>query len=423
MKSIKVPTAHILHISDLHISSVEDAGAWYGQLADDLKIELGCHKLDALILSGDIAGKSLPKEYEAAARFLKDLSREFGLSPSQLVIVPGNHDLNWALSKKGYKLMFREEYDSELKEGFFLNWGEDIIQVRDEAEYKQRFAHFRDFYQAVQKAPYPMNYEDQATLHHFPEQNLLILGLNSAWNLDYHFKNRAGVHPGAVNDALNRIRNASEYDNCLKFAVWHHPLISPFEDRITDAGFMQRLAQSGFRAALHGHIHKADSGLYRYDIAEDGRRIHIVGAGTFGAPARQWSPGYPLQYNLLKLEGRRLTVETRRRVEINGAWQPDAIWMRGPGKDPLPRYTINLSDAPGTVNDNKPDAGKAKPGAPVEINLKLEGEIDAYRKTAGALHEKLALAGFRTSIRAPILIEDIYVPLRVMIDLRGKGMA
>ncbi|MCP4691381.1 MAG: metallophosphoesterase, partial [Desulfobacterales bacterium] len=328
MNSEKAPPTHILHISDLHIRDIEDVATWYGQLADDLKIELKCQKLDVLILSGDIADKSLPEEYEAAARFLKNLCRDFSLKPSQLVIVPGNHDLNWKLSKKGYRLLYRDDYDDQLEEGAFIESGEDIIQVRDEEKYKQRFAHFRDFYQAVKKEPYPPDYESQGILHHLPEQNLLILGLNSAWNLDYHFKDRAGVHPGAVNDALNRIRNANEYNNCLKFAVWHHPLISPFEDRIADTGFMQRLAQSGFRVALHGHIHKADSGLYRYDVAEDGRRIHIVGAGTFGAPMREWAPGYPLQYNLLRLEGGRLTMETRCRREINGAWQPDAIWTR-----------------------------------------------------------------------------------------------
>ncbi|MCP4691965.1 MAG: SUMF1/EgtB/PvdO family nonheme iron enzyme, partial [Desulfobacterales bacterium] len=202
-----------------------------------------------------------------------------------------------------------------------------------------------------------------------------------------------------------------------------HPLVSPYEDRIKDPGFMQRLAQSGFRVALHGHLHKADSGLFRYDVAEDGRRIHIVGAGTLGAPVREWTPGYPLQYNLLKLTGSRLTVETRRRVDVNGAWGPDAIWIQGPGKDPAPRYTIHLSDASEASDKNEPTAGKAEPGAPVEFDLKLEADIELYRHRAEALHEKLALAGFRTRIRAPILVEDIYVPLRAMIDLRGGGEA
>ncbi len=81
---------------------------------------------------------------------------------------------------------------------------------------------------------------------------------------------------------------------------------------------------------------------------------------------REWSPGHPLQYNLLKLEDGQLTAATRCRREINGAWQPDAIWMQGPGKDPAPRYTINLSDAPETIDKNESDAGKAKPDARVE---------------------------------------------------------
>ncbi len=101
-----------------------------------------------------------------------------------------------------------------------------------------------------------------------------------------------------------------------------------------------------------------------------------MGAGTFGAPVRQWTPGYPLQYNLLKLEGSRLIVETRRRVEINGAWSPDAIWTQGPGKDPAPRYTIHLSDAPEAPDKIKQPATKVKTGAPVEFDLKLEADLE-----------------------------------------------
>ncbi len=35
-----------------------------------------------------------------------------------------------------------------------------------------------------------------------------------------------------------------------------------------------------------------------------------------------------------------ITVETRKREEINGAWSPDARWRQGAGADPLPRYFI-----------------------------------------------------------------------------------
>ena len=111
---------------------------------------------------------------------------------------------------------------------------------------------------------------------------------------------------------------------------------------ITDHGFMKQLAKAGFRFALHGHIHKAETSFYSYDLTADGRKLNIICAGTFGAPIREWVPGYPLQYNLLKLEGNQLTVQTRRREELNGAWKPDARWLQGAGQNPLPYYEINF---------------------------------------------------------------------------------
>ncbi len=79
MKFKKQTAAYILHISDLHIRNIEDAATWRGQLADDLKIEFGRHRLDALVISGDIADKSPPGEYEVAGKFLKNLAGDFGL--------------------------------------------------------------------------------------------------------------------------------------------------------------------------------------------------------------------------------------------------------------------------------------------------------------------------------------------------------
>jgi 3',5'-cyclic AMP phosphodiesterase CpdA len=114
------------------------------------------------------------------------------------------------------------------------------------------------------------------------------------------------------------------------------------DDRIRDDAFLQRLAIQGFRVILHGHVHRADSALYRYDQSLDGRKLEIVTAGTFGAPTREWVPGYPLQYNLLAFEPERLRVETRCRREVHGAWEPDARWRTGPGADPVPRYFIAL---------------------------------------------------------------------------------
>jgi hypothetical protein len=69
---------------------------------------------------------------------------------------------------------------------------------------------------------WPTDYEDQYVLEHFPELNLLLLGLNSAWQLDHRYSLRASIHPLSISNALEAIRRRPEYAGCLRMAVWHH---------------------------------------------------------------------------------------------------------------------------------------------------------------------------------------------------------
>jgi len=48
-----IRTADILHLSDLHFGTIADAHNFHSQVAEDLKGELGCLRLDGLICSGD----------------------------------------------------------------------------------------------------------------------------------------------------------------------------------------------------------------------------------------------------------------------------------------------------------------------------------------------------------------------------------
>ncbi|MCP4697581.1 MAG: TIR domain-containing protein [Gammaproteobacteria bacterium] len=336
---------NILHLSDLHFRADTDtSGNGYGPLAEDLKTELECEQLDAVILSGDIASYSTQEEYKNAKQFLHQVCEEFDLDFEHVVIVPGNHDLNWTLSKEAYELKRREQYQGPMDTDHVID-NDKLVEVRNDKKYQRRFQHFSAFYQDIKGKPYPAEYAEQAVLHHFSEKKLLILGLNSAWKLDYHYTSRAGIHPDTINKALTQIRkNSKLYQDCIKLAVWHHPIASASNDRITDTGFLEQLAKAGFRIGLHGHIHKADANLYCYDQSVGGRQLDIICAGTFGAPMREWVPGYPLQYNLLRLtKDDRLVVDTRRREQINGAWKPDARWLQGSGQDPRSRYEIILS--------------------------------------------------------------------------------
>lgn len=63
-------------------------------------------------------------------------------------------------------------------------------------------------------------------------------------------------------------------------------------------------------------------------------------------------------------------------------------------------------------------AGQERHAAP-----RNDEEIARYCQAVEALHATLELAGFKTQLRVPIDLEELYVPLHAMIDLRGVGEA
>ena len=327
----------LLHLSDLHFATTDQATIWYSQLAADLR-EQQVEQLDALVVSGDLVNRAEPAEYDAARLFLEHLMSGFALSGRQVTLVPGNHDVSWALAEGAYSLRKRSQQRGAPPPGTFIEHGADVLEVRDEAAYRKRFQPFADLYHLIKGVAYPLDYVDQSTFDDPPNSGLLILGLNSAWEIDHHFRDRASIHSESLARALLKLGPPSA--DQLRIAVFHHPIYSGEESRIRDAGFLQQLAVAGFRVVLHGHVHKADAELYRYDRVAGGRQIEIVAAGTFGAPTHEWVPGYPLEYNLLLVAPDKITVETRCRREVNGAWEADARWRQGPGQDPLPRYII-----------------------------------------------------------------------------------
>jgi 3',5'-cyclic AMP phosphodiesterase CpdA len=331
------PPRRLLHLSDLHFATKDQATVWYAQLAADLR-EQATDRLDALVVSGDLVNRADPAEYDAARLFLEKLMSGFSLSARQVALVPGNHDVSWSLSEEAYQPFRRSRFGGTLVPGNYIDHKGGIVEVRQDDAYRKRFQPFAELYRAIKGVDYPPAYEDQGIIDDLTDLGICVLGLNSAWEVDHYFRDRASIHPEGLANALLKL--GAHVAGQLRIAVFHHPLHGGEDSRIRDAAFLQQLAVHGFELALHGHVHKADVELYRHDRAEGGRRIEIIAAGTFGAPTREWVPGYPLEYNLLLIGADRIMVETRCRREINGAWEPDARWRQGPGKDPLPRYIV-----------------------------------------------------------------------------------
>ena len=342
---------YILHLSDLLFGTKDDASRWYKQLTSDLYENFKCDCLDALIISGDVAKNSTPEEYEAAKEFIINLMIHFRLKWSEVVIVPGNHDLNWKLSEEAFTPVKHKDDKGEKK----------YVEVLDPEKYKQRFKYFQEFYQTLFKKPYSLKPEQQYTLHHFPNQKLLILGLNSSWQLDHRckFRFRAGINSDALGNAIRKINNYDKYkESRLKIAVWHHPLHGDSEDRIKDWDFMKQLEKNGFRLILHGHIHQARPDDFHHFDEPAWKEIETIAAGTFGVPMRNSDsepsePNYTLEYHLMNWKAKRLEVCSRKRDQPNKNWQPNIIFNLD-HIEASSCYEIERVIPPETLEDDNP---------------------------------------------------------------------
>lgn len=94
-------TIRILHLSDLHFRTGSGGTAWdsksvLGRLVTDtVELAQGGHKPDLVVITGDIAFSGQPEEYELAKQWISDeLLPAVQLTPRELVIAPGNHDVD-----------------------------------------------------------------------------------------------------------------------------------------------------------------------------------------------------------------------------------------------------------------------------------------------------------------------------------------
>lgn len=324
----------ILHISDIHLGTEAQARKYRMQLEADLKRELGIRRLDYLLISGDLADHATPEEFDAAFLLIDGIAKRFGLDPGRIVVVPGNHDVNWDSSEASYAFVPARKLRASPSVGTFIPAGDSGILQRDNQRYKDRFAYFSEaIYQKIYGRPYPLEYDEQAVLHPRADDRLLFLALNSCWEIDHHYTDRASLHIDALTFALDQI-NSGSYEEWLKIAIWHHPL-----GMMVNEDHMELLAVAGFQVCLHGHIHEATERFYRYDSQ---RNIHLISAGSFGAPVKELPGGIPLQYNLLLLDrdNSQLTVNTRKKEKPDGAWSADSRW--GSKSSPKPYYRKKL---------------------------------------------------------------------------------
>ncbi len=343
----------ILHLSDLHLGATDDPLNLLQPLIADLTDRLdgpGVERLDHLVISGDLTNRASPQEFEKAYQFVSALIQEFGLTAERCIIVPGNHDLDWDVEVYVWKKKRQVEV-SRLLPGSYRELADGLLELRDEAKYPERFRNFsQHFYHPLHQKEYPLPAGQQCVVSSFFDSRLQFLALNSAWQIDESFQDRSGIHEGALSHGLaeaerqlaeaRRTGKLRGGDKVLRLSVLHHPITG--NEKLQDDAFLKRLQQVDVRLCLHGHVHEDRADLLGY--LHPTRKLHVMGAGSFGAPTHHRPESVPRLYNLLEV--RRdlgsVRVHTRGLHKQGGAWEAWAVW---PGEKPgerRPFYEVKL---------------------------------------------------------------------------------
>ncbi len=192
--------------------------------------------------------------------------------------------------------------------------------------------------------PYPLDAPEQGLSFLFDETRVQFISMNSAWEIDEYFPDRAGINAKALARGLEKadeeIKRAKvDKREVLRLAVWHHPVTG--NEKIFDDAFMEQLRRAGVRLCLHGHVHEERPDVFFYQRPP---LIHISGAGSFGAVATHRPPSTPRLYNLIEIarDHSQIKVYTRGMRKDGGAWADYAVWP-GDGKhSKLAYYDIDL---------------------------------------------------------------------------------
>jgi len=303
---------NFLHISDLHFRAPSDP-EYDDSLSPQSLVRIieellarNSFRPKCIVASGDFTTTCQHEEFAQARTFLRLLSNSMGLDRSALVVVPGNHDVNWSEQAKsrlagfsGYENFFhsvRPQYDSDGTSWFTCQWHDG---------------------------------------------NIFVLGLNSCL---IEAKNTHGVgyvDPDQLRDAKEQY--ATLWSSCAtRIAVLHHHVVpvaynSYDPTRVPDGSIVLNteqviswLLENRFDLVLHGHKHVPFfAGEKRYlrereSSASDEAELIVIAAGSAGASLKDIGEVRQRSLNLLEVN----ESEVRIRSLTYGEGRPD-IYRHG----------------------------------------------------------------------------------------------
>jgi DNA repair exonuclease SbcCD nuclease subunit len=302
----------ILHLSDLHVVSNQNKRSKLLNskvILTDLE-KINKKNIDAIIVSGDITSNVKDKKYktrhevefENALLFIKNLIKELDVPLENVIIVPGNHDIDWEEPPFYVGKVHKSDINYR---NFFTK-----LFLDEPNEY-------------LSKTFFDKN------------SNIGIMGLNSCLLCKEKEKAWIGyVGDTQFNFSLNELTKKKCSLDSFRIAVLHHHLVPvtyvediPVEDKhlsltLDAEGMLKKLLQNRFDLVLHGHQHQPfcaiESRIYRGDklsLKKDkltgNESIVVIGAGSIGAPLKELGIIRKNLYNVIEISKNQVQIWIR----------------------------------------------------------------------------------------------------------------
>ena len=339
----------ILHISDLHrsggepISNRELLSSLIADFQRSARETPSVQRPDAIVVSGDLVEglplesvaypNGLREQYREAAELLECLSEEFlDGDRSRVVIVPGNHDVDWNGARMAFELEDQGKTDPlsfkrNTETNYRWSWRDrQVFRIVDIERYRQRFEYFNDMYKEFYRnanLANPVDPEQPWNIFTLDDGNIVVSAFNSCVINDCFF-DLGCIRSEDIAECHLMMRRVVR-QGCLPIAVWHHgvggpPLASDYVDPAT----VKLMTDRGFRLGLHGHQHDSTHAVVDLFVSTR-EKMAVIGAGSLCAGPQTLPPGVNRRYNVIQIDRER----RRGQVHVREMNQP-SIW--GPGQ-------------------------------------------------------------------------------------------
>lgn len=316
----------ILHITDLHRAKSDPISN--SELLSALVSDRECYERetppikppDAIVVSGDViqgvalnqpdCERELAAQYDVAHDFLVSLADRFlNGDRTKIIIVPGNHDIDWNVAFSSMEPVGEDLLPSNLPVALFepdspyrWDWkSRRLYRIKNPHLYNQRLVAFWTFFERfyagydgmLRVAPW-----SDANLYSLDNGRIGVAAFNSCVGNDC-FAFHGEIPRETVAQAHLDLKDFGPWR--LRVAVWHHDIEGPPQRAdYMDLEIVRGMIGRGFRLGLYGHQHRVQITPQHARLLDQETMV-VASAGSLCAGRRELPMGALRGYSIIEI--------------------------------------------------------------------------------------------------------------------------